>query len=113
MGQTGFPGPKGYRGDPGQVITEGPTPGEPGKPGQTGPKGLKGEPGTPGNSPQQKFFSWTQILLGCNINNYFTPFLVLSCSGRYCLPGAPGESGEPGVKGPPGAPGFPGFKGWC
>lgn len=79
MGQTGVPGPKGYRGDPGQVNTEGPTPGEPGKPGQPGPKGLKGELGTPGNSPQQKFFSWTQIfwvVILIIITHHFWSFLV-------------------------------------
>uniref|UniRef100_A0A3P9HSM9 Collagen IV NC1 domain-containing protein n=1 Tax=Oryzias latipes TaxID=8090 RepID=A0A3P9HSM9_ORYLA len=38
------------KGDPGQMITDGKTPGEPGKPGFPGYTGLKGEPGTPGPS---------------------------------------------------------------
>lgn len=46
----GVSGSKGDKGAPGQVITDGPTPGEPGKPGKPGPKGFKGKPGIPGTT---------------------------------------------------------------
>lgn len=49
-GQMGVSGSKGDKGAPGQLITDGPTPGEPGKPGKPGPKGLKGKPGISGTT---------------------------------------------------------------
>lgn len=44
----GVSGSKGDKGAPGQLMRDGPTPGEPGKPGKPGPKGFKGKPGIPG-----------------------------------------------------------------
>lgn len=46
----GVSGSKGDKGAPGQLITDGPIPGEPGKPGKPGPKGLKGKPGISGTT---------------------------------------------------------------
>lgn len=107
MGQSGGPGSKGEKGDPGLMYKYGPVLGEPGKPGRPGPIGPKGEPGTPGTRSSHSVESKSFILLLCWIHDSTTLF----SSGHYCLPGANGEPGEPGHQGPPGALGFTGLKG--